>query len=161
VKSATLGLFAIGFVIVVVRIAHWWIKSKGSRNWKALTPFALSAMAFALAGACVGGLIGTLATWIRNLLGGVGDFALQQGTGTQHVTVSHSAAFGTLNPFGAVFMIGVVAVLVVLFKSARDRLKKEMGWGGTCGIALGPFLGAITLVPLVNSLALATIGRLF
>lgn len=160
-KTVTLGMFAVGFLITVVRIAHWWIKSGKGKNWKDLLPFLGSASAFALAGACAGGLVGTVVTWARNMLGGAGDYLLIHGTGAQHVAVTRSADFGVLNPFGAVIMLGAVAVLAVVVKSAKDRLKREVGWAGAAGITLGPFLGAVALVPLVNGLGTAAIGRWF
>ncbi|ORT53320.1 hypothetical protein BKD26_38685 [Streptomyces sp. CB03238] len=115
-------------------------------------PFALSALSFAAAGACVGGLIGTVMTWSREKVGAAGDWALEQGTGAQQVSVSRSAEFGTLTPFGAVVMLGLIVVFVVLFKTAKRKPKKELSWGAPCGLTLGPFLGAITIVPLINGL---------
>jgi hypothetical protein len=156
-------MFAVGFLIAVVRIAHWCITKGGGKgmNWRLLVPFAGSAVSFALAGACVGGLVGTLVAWARNLFGGIGDTVLEKGTGARAVSVSHPAQFGTLNPFGALIMLAFIAVLVVLWRSGTKLLKKEVSWGGVCGINLGPFLGAVTLVPLVNQLGTAAIGRWF
>jgi hypothetical protein len=150
-KTVTLGMFTVGFLILVVRIAHFYFKSK-SRNWADLMPFGLSALSFAAAGACAGGIIGTIMTWARNGVGKAGDVALEKGTGAQHVQISRPAEFGTLTPFGAVIMLALIALFVVIYKSARRKPKRELTWGAPCGLTLGPFLGAITVTPLINGL---------
>jgi hypothetical protein len=162
VKTVTLGMFAVGFLILVARISYWWFKGgKSSRDWKGLLPFAFSAVAFAAAGACVGGLLGTVLTFARNRVGDAGTWALEKGTGAQNVSVSRSAEFGTLNPFGAVIMLALVIVGIVMWKTAKRKPKKEISWGAPCGLTLGPFLGAITVIPLINGMGNWIIGYFF
>ncbi|MFI1890735.1 hypothetical protein [Streptomyces jumonjinensis] len=159
-KTVTLGMFTVGFLILIGRLAWFYFKSK-SRNWQDITPFALSATAFAAAGACVGGVIGTVMSWSREKVGVAGDWALTKGTGAQQVEISRQAEFGTLNPFGAVIMLGMIVVFIVLFKAAKRKPKRELWWGAPCGLTLGPFLGAITIVPLINWIGTSTIGSFF
>ncbi|MFL4497369.1 hypothetical protein ACJ6WD_39955 [Streptomyces sp. VTCC 41912] len=159
-KTVTLGMFAVGFLILVARIAMFLTKSK-SRQWSTLVPFAISAASFAAAGACAGGLLGTALTWTRGKVGMAGDWALEKGVGATQVAKTQSAEFGTLNAYGAVLMLAGLIVGFVVWKSARRRPKKEIGWGAPCGLTLGPFLGAITIVPLLNSIGTETIGKFF
>ncbi|MEV5567662.1 hypothetical protein AB0L54_33125 [Streptomyces sp. NPDC052196] len=159
-KTVTLGMFTVGFLILLARLSWFWFKSR-SRNWNDLVPFGISALTFAAAGACAGGVIGTVMTWSRTKVGQGGDWALEKGTGAQHVQISRSAEFGTLTPFGAVIMLGLIVVFVVVYKSAKRKPKKELTWGAPCGLTLGPFLGAITIVPLINGIGGATIGSFF
>ncbi|GAO13038.1 hypothetical protein TPA0598_17_00190 [Streptomyces lydicamycinicus] len=160
-QTVTLGMFAVGFLILVARIAWFWFKSKSSRNWNLLVPFALSVASFAAAGACVGGLLGTVLSWVRGKLGLAGDWVLEKGTGATPVKATHSAEFGTLNAYGAVLMLALVIVSVIVWKTAKRKPKKEISWGAPCGLTLGPFLGAVTIIPLLNSLGTETIGKFF
>ncbi|MFJ8314048.1 MULTISPECIES: hypothetical protein [unclassified Streptomyces] len=100
-------------------------------------------------------------TWSREKVGQGGDWALEKGTGAQHTSISRSAEFGTLTPFGAVIMLGLVVVFVVVYKSAKRKPKREFSWGAPCGLTLGPFLGAVTVVPLINGIGNMTIGSFF
>ncbi|MFF8732758.1 hypothetical protein ACF073_40790 [Streptomyces sp. NPDC015171] len=159
-KTVTLGMFTVGFLILVGRMSVFYFKSK-TRNWADLWPFGLSATAFAAAGACVGGVIGTITTWARNGVGKGGDLALEKGTGASHVQISRPAEFGTLSPFGAVIMLGLIVVFVVLYKSAKKKPKRELTWGAPCGLTLGPFLGAVTLTPLINWIGHISIEQTF
>ncbi|MEU7191737.1 hypothetical protein [Streptomyces sp. NPDC045369] len=159
-KTVTLGMFAVGFLILVGRVSWFWFKSS-SRDWKLLGPFALSATSFAAAGACVGGLLGTVFTWARERVGDAGDWALEKGTGAQGVSVTRSAEFGTLTPFGAVIMLALIVVFIAMYKSAKRKPKKELTWGAPCGLTLGPFLGAVTIVPAINALGDWAIGGFF
>ncbi|MFD9293336.1 hypothetical protein ACFWBV_34830 [Streptomyces sp. NPDC060030] len=159
-KTVTLGMFTVGFLILTARVGWWYFKSK-SRDWKDLGPFAMSATAFAAAGACVGGIIGTVMHWSREKVGAVGDMALTKGTGAEQVEISRPAEFGTLNPYGAVIMLGMIVLFVVVFKAAKRKPKRELTWGAPAGLTLGPFLGAITLVPLINWMGTSTIGQFF
>ncbi|MEV6840970.1 hypothetical protein AB0N17_41950 [Streptomyces sp. NPDC051133] len=142
-------MFTVGFLILIARVGWFYFKSK-SRNWSDLMPFGLSAVSFAAAGACAGGVIGTIMNWARNGVGKAGDVALEKGTGAQHVEISRPAEFGTLTPFGAVIMLGLIVLFVVIYKSAKRKPKKELTWGAPCGLTLGPFLGAVTITPLIN-----------
>ncbi|WP_405942521.1 hypothetical protein [Streptomyces sp. NBC_00207] len=161
-KTATLGMFTVGLLVFVVRIAWWWFKSsKGSRKIKDLASFALASVSFGLAGACAGGIIGTIIGWARDGIGWAGDQALKSGTGSQAVSVSRAADYGVLTPFGAVIMLVVVAITIVWFKSAVGPLKKEIGWGGVSGVGLGPFVGAALMVPIVNGIGASTIQAWF
>ncbi|MFF3196698.1 hypothetical protein [Streptomyces misionensis] len=159
-KTVTLGMFAVGIVILAVRVAHFYFKSR-SRDWTRIAPFGMGAIAFAAAGACAGGLIGTVLTWARNGVGKVGDFALEKGTGAQHVQISRPAEFGVLTPFGAVVMLVMIGVFIVALKSMKKRPKKEVLWGAPCGLAMGPFLGAITVTPLINWIGHVAIQSVF
>ncbi|MFI1308533.1 hypothetical protein [Streptomyces sioyaensis] len=159
-KTVTLGMFAVGFLILVARVSWFFFKTK-SRDWKLLMPFALSAASFAAAGACAGGLLGTVLSWVRGKVGLAGDWVLEKGTGATPVRATHSAEFGTLNAYGAVLMLAGLIVFFVLWKSAKRKPKKELTWGAPCGLTLGPFLGAITIVPMLNSLGTETIGSFF
>jgi hypothetical protein len=161
-KTVTLGMFAVGFLILVARVAWWWAKGgRSSGNFKGLFPFFLSAVSFAAAGACVGGVIGTVLSWARNGIGKAGDVALTKGTGAQGVSVQRSADFGVLSPFGAVIMLALLVVGVVVWKAAKRKPKREIAWGAPCGLTLGPFLGAITVIPLINYVGNLVIGPFF
>jgi len=161
-KTVTLGMFAVGFLILVARISWWWFKGgKNTKDWRGLGPFALSAVAFAAAGAAAGGIVGTVFSWTRGKVGSVGDWALTKGTGAKGVSISRPADFGTLTPFGAVIMLALLIVFVVMWKTARNKPKRELTWGAPCGLTLGPFLGAVTLVPFINMIGAATIGSFF
>lgn len=160
-REITLGMFAIGFLILVGRLSWWWFKSGKSRDWKGLLPFAMSVLSFAAAGAAAGGLLGTFLNWVRVALGYAGDWALEGGTGADGVSVSRSAEFGTLTPFGAVIMLALLIVSVVIWKTAKRKPKKEIAWGAPAGLTLGPFLGAVTLTPALNWLGMTLIGQHF
>ncbi|MGW7412796.1 hypothetical protein [Streptomyces sp. NPDC054863] len=153
-------MFTVGFLILVARVGWFYFKSN-SRQWNLLMPFALSATAFAAAGACAGGLIGTVMTWSREKVGAGGDWALTKGTGAEQVSITRTAEFGTLTPFGAVLMLGLIVLFVVIFKSAKRKPKKELFWGAPCGLTLGPFVGAVTITPLVNGAGGMLIGSFF
>uniref|UniRef100_A0AAU2AIK1 Uncharacterized protein n=1 Tax=Streptomyces sp. NBC_00093 TaxID=2975649 RepID=A0AAU2AIK1_9ACTN len=142
-------MFTVGFLILIARVGWFYFKSN-SRDWNKLLPFGLSALSFAAAGACAGGIIGSIMQWAREGVGKVGDAALEKGTGAAHTEISRPAEFGTLTPYGAVIMLGLIVLMVVLFKSAKRKPKKEMWWGGPTGLTLGPFLGAVTVTPLIN-----------
>lgn len=71
-KTVTLGMFTVGILILAVRLAHFWFKSS-SRDWSKVAPFGMGAVAFAAAGACAGGLIGTILNLARNGVGKAGD----------------------------------------------------------------------------------------
>lgn len=75
--------------------------------------------------------------------------------------ISRSAEFGTLTPFGAVIMLVLIAVFIVVIKSAKKKPKKELLWGAPCGLALGPFLGAVTITPLINWIGEVSIQQTF
>lgn len=162
-KTVTLGMFVVGWLILVARLGHWWFKGggKSTKNARGLIPFGISAATWAAAGACVGGLIGTVLSWVRDRIGDAGTWTLQHGTGAQNVSATRSAEFGTLNAFGAVIMLTLVVLGVIMWKSARHKPKKEIFWGAPCGLTLGPFLGAVTIIPLINWIGLMTIGRFF
>ncbi|MET9957188.1 hypothetical protein ABZ135_37320 [Streptomyces sp. NPDC006339] len=159
-KTVTLGMFTVGFLILVARLSHFWLKSR-SRDWKLLAPFGISAVAFAAAGACVGGVIGTVMGWARTGVGKAGDVALEKGTGASHVEISRPLEFGTLTPFGAVIMLGLLVLFFVAWKSARRKPKAELSWGAPVGLTMGPFLGAVTVTPLINMLGSMLIERPF
>ncbi|MFJ9901210.1 hypothetical protein ACIQPR_48725 [Streptomyces sp. NPDC091280] len=142
-------MFTVGILILTARLAWFYFKSK-SRDWSKIAPFGMGAATFAAAGACAGGLIGTVLSWARNGVGKAGDVALEKGTGATHVQISRPAEFGTLTPYGAVIMLVMIVLFVVIIKSAKNKPKKEILWGAPCGLTLGPFLGAVTLVPLIN-----------
>ncbi|MFF5491531.1 hypothetical protein [Streptomyces virginiae] len=159
-KTVTLGMFTVGILILAVRLAHFWFKSS-SRDWSKVAPFGMGAVSFAAAGACAGGIIGTVLNWARTGVGKAGDFALEKGTGASQVQISRSAEFGTLTPFGAVIMLVLIAVFIVVIKSAKKKPKKELLWGAPCGLALGPFLGAVTITPLINWIGEVSIQQTF
>ncbi|WP_327309843.1 hypothetical protein OG730_41910 (plasmid) [Streptomyces sp. NBC_01298] len=161
-KTVSLGMLAIGLCVFFGRVSWWWFKSgKGARNVRELLPFLTSCAALALVGACVGGLLGTLLGWILEGFGWVGDTALEKGTGADAVSVSRAAEFGTLTPYGSVLMLVIVVVMIAFWKSAVGVLKKELGFGSVAGICLGPFFGAVTLTPMVNSIGASTIQAWF
>ncbi|MFF4291383.1 hypothetical protein ACFY0R_39745 [Streptomyces sp. NPDC001633] len=159
-KTITLGMFAVGFLILVARMSWFFFKSR-SRNWNLLVPFAASAGTFAAAGACAGGLLGYVLTWLREKIGLGGDWLLEKGTGATPVHATRSAEFGVLNQYGALIMLALLIVAVVALKSAKRKPRREIWWGAPCGLTLGPFIGAITIVPLLNSIGIETIGKFF
>lgn len=159
-RTVTLGMFTVGILILTARLGWFWFKSS-SRDWSKVAPFGMGAVAFAAAGACAGGLIGTVFNWARNGVGMAGDFALEKGTGASHVQISRPAEFGTLTPFGAVIMLVLIVLFVVIIKSAKKKPKRELLWGAPCGLALGPFLGAVTITPLINWIGAVGIQQTF
>jgi hypothetical protein len=161
-RTVTLGMFAVGFLILVARASWAYFKGgRSARGLKGLGPFAASAVAFAAAGACVGGLLGTALTFARGKVGQAGEWALHAGTGAQGVSISRPAEFGTLTPFGAVIMLAIVIVFVVMWKTAKRKPKMEITWGAPCGLTLGPFFGAYTVTPMINAIGAWIIGGFF
>jgi hypothetical protein len=160
-KTVTLGMFTVGILILTGRLSWWWFKSGKSRDWKGLIPFAMSTIAFAAAGAAAGGILGYILGGIRYGLGWFGDQVLTKGAGAEQVSVTRSAEFGTLNPFGAVVMLILLVLSVVVWKTAKRKPKKEITWGAPCGLTLGPFLGAVTLTPLLNQIGIEAISKFF
>ncbi|MFC1435993.1 hypothetical protein ACEZDB_35710 [Streptacidiphilus sp. N1-3] len=160
-KTVTLGMFAVGFLILVARISWFAFRSGRSAGYRGLIPFATSVGTFAAAGAAAGGLIGTVLAWVRGRIGDVGDWALTKGTGAKGVHATKPADFGTLTPFGAVIMLALLIIAFVAWRSARRRPKKEIAWGAPAGLTMGPFFGAVTIVPLINLCGAWLIGGFF
>ncbi|MET9506904.1 hypothetical protein ABZX62_00200 [Streptomyces flavidovirens] len=163
--SLTVGGLAVGLSILVWYLLRWWHSQKavkGSKDWRALSPFGSGIGLGILAASCAGGVLGTIAGWIRSLSNTAGDKAISGATGNGAQPLS-SAAVPALTAGGALLTVVAFVALFALWKKIKDASRKPLALGSVCGCTLGMSSGivgsvALALVPLVNSAGDTIIG---
>ncbi|MGW2419003.1 hypothetical protein ACWC0C_07020 [Streptomyces sp. NPDC001709] len=160
--SVSLGMFIAGAAYLAWRLGRWWAgTAPGKRNWKELIPLAVGVALSIVASACTGGLIGW--AWHLGAQGQeqIGNATLTGVTGAHTATARTGAAFGVLDQWGATLLILAIAALIGGWKKIKKPALKDIQGGVWGGIGVGPLIGGYTLIPLVNSAGLHTIGHLF
>lgn len=161
----TVGGLAVGLAILVWYGLRWWQSQKshkGSKDWRSLTPFASGIGLGILAAACAGGVLGTVAGWVRGISNTAGDKVVTGATGTGAQTLSR-AGVPPLTAGGALLTVVAFVALFALWKKIKDVSRKPLGFGSVCGCTLGMSSGiagslALALVPLVNSAGDSVLG---
>ena len=80
--------------------------------------------------------------------------------GAEVLDVGRDAIWTLILIASPMMLVGLV-VGVVVWKAAKRKPKREIAWGAPCGLTLGPFLGAITVIPLINAMGNWFIGPFF
>lgn len=161
----TVGGLAVGLSVAVWYLLRWWHAEKGkktAKNWRELTPFASGIMLGILAASCAGGILGTVAGWVRSLSNTAGDKVVSgaTGSGPQALAVAGAPA---LSPGGALLTVVAFVALFALWKKIKDASRKPLAFGSVCGVTLGMSSGvagsvALALLPLVNSAGSSVLG---
>lgn len=163
----TVGGLAVGLGILVWYLLRWWHSQKtvkGSKDWRSLTPFGSGIGLGILAASCAGGVLGTVAGWVRGASSAAGDKAVAGATGTGAQTLGTAAVPG-LTAGGALVTVIAFVALFALWKKIKDQSRKPLGFGGVCGCTLGMSSGiagslALALIPLVNSAGDSILGTI-
>lgn len=163
----TVGGLAVGLSVLVWYLIRWWHSQKSkkdSKDWKALVPFASGIGLGILAASCAGGILGTVAGWIRRLSDIAGDKVVggATGSGTQALSV---AGVPPLTSGGALIVGAAFVALFALWKKIHAGSRKPIMFGSVCGVTLGMSPGiagtvALALLPLVNNTGNSLLGMI-
>lgn len=129
--SLTLAGVGIAILILFANLRTWW---KGSKDPKALMPYAVGAAVGSLATVCVGGALGWGSSGIANMLSGAGDKGVSAVAGTDGAPVT-TGSMGTLGPEGGVVVCILLGVGVLMFKASGSTDRKRM-FGGFVSFAI-------------------------
>ncbi|MFE9853569.1 MULTISPECIES: hypothetical protein [Streptomyces] len=165
--TLTVGGLAVGLSVLAWYLIRWWNAQKAvktGKDWKSLTPLASGITLGILAASCGGGLLGTLAGWVRKMSNAAGDKVVggATGTGTQGLG---AAGVPALTGGGALLTVVSFVVLVALWKKIKDTSRKPLALGSVAGVTLGMSPGiagtvALALIPLVNSAGDSILGTI-
>lgn len=161
----TVGGLAVGLSVLVWYLLRWWHTHKGKKDnkpWKELTPFASGIILGMLAAACAGGVLGTVAGWVRTASNTAGDKVVAGATGGGAQTLS-VAGVPPMSPGGALLTVAAFVALFALWKKVHAASRKPIMFGSVCGVTLGMSPGiagsvALALLPLVNSAGNSLLG---
>lgn len=163
--SLTVGGLAVGLAVLVWYLLRWWHSqksAKGAKDWRALSPFGSGVGLGILAASCAGGILGTIAGWIRSLSNTAGDKVVGGATGSGTQALG-TAGVPALTGGGALLTVIAFVALFALWKKIKDTSRKPLALGSVCGCTLGMSSGvvgsvALALVPLVNNAGDSIIG---
>ncbi|MGQ4514239.1 hypothetical protein [Streptomyces sp. DW26H14] len=162
----TVGGLAVGLSVAVWYLLRWWHgQKKGApKNWRDLIPFASGITLGILAASCAGGVLGTVAGWVRRISDTAGDKVVTGATGSGAQTLS-VAGVPPLTAGGALLTVAAFVALFALWKKIKDSNRKPLAFGSVCGITLGMSPGvagsvALALLPLVNSAGNSVLGMI-
>ncbi|MFD7516068.1 hypothetical protein ACFV85_14875 [Streptomyces niveus] len=162
--SLTVGGLAVGLSVLVWYLLRWWHgqKNNKTKDWRSLTPFASGVLLGILAATCAGGLLGTVASWVRGLSNSAGDKVVAGATGTSPEALGAAGVPG-LTSGGALLTVVAFVSLIALWKKIKATSRKPLGFGGLCGCTLGMSSGvagsvALALIPLVNEAGDSILG---
>lgn len=165
--SLTVGGLAVGLSVLAWYLIRWWNTQKAvktGKDWKSLTPLAGGIALGILAASCAGGLLGTIAGWIRKLSNAAGDKVVSGATGTNTQSLG-AAGVPALTAGGALLTVVAFVVLIALWKKIKDTSRKPLFFGSVAGVTLGMSPGiagtlAIALIPLANNAGNSILGIL-
>jgi len=171
--TITLGGLLVGLILILRQFlpATWALlklkAGKGGKggddgaaparfNIREHVPFLLGATLGMLAISCPGGIIGTIAAKIVGFSNTAGDKVLTSGAGGATTAVTRHAT-ATLNQYGAVVTVLLLAAVIILRKVLDKTHRKQLGSGVWCGSTLGLSAGAAgllgtVLIPAANQL---------
>ena len=98
--ALSVGGLGVGLAVLVWYLLRWWNSQKNiktGKDWRSLTPLASGITLGILAASCAGGLLGTVAGWVRSLSNMAGDKAISGATGTATQTIG-TAGVPALTP---------------------------------------------------------------
>ncbi|WP_405799304.1 hypothetical protein [Streptomyces sp. NBC_01506] len=160
----TVGGLAVGLSVLVWYLLRWWHSQRAgkTKDWRSLAPFGSGIALGILAASCAGGILGTVAGWIRGLSNTAGDKVVTGATGTNAQTLG-TAGIPQLTGGGALLTVVAFVALAALWKKIKDPSRKPLGFGSVCGCTLGMSSGiagsiALALIPLVNSAGDSVLG---
>jgi hypothetical protein len=165
--ALTVGGLAVGLSVLAWYLVRWWISQKAvktGKDWKSLAPLAGGIALGILAASCGGGLLGTIAGWIRKLSNAAGDKVVSGATGTRTQSLG-AVGVPALSPGGALLTVAAFVVLIAVWKKIKDTSHKPIFFGSVAGVTLGMSPGiagtlAIALLPLVNNAGDSILGTL-
>lgn len=162
----TVGGLAVGLSVLVWYLLRWWHGQKkgGPKNWRDLLPFGSGITLGILAASCAGGVLGTVAGWVRHLSDVAGDKVVSGATGGASPALS-IAGVPPMTPGGALLTVAAFVALGALWKKIKDSSRKPLAFGSVCGITLGMSPGiaggvALALLPLVNNAGNSILGMI-
>lgn len=129
--ALSLAGVAVGLVILWANLRTWL---KGSRDPKALAPYAVGAGLGSLATICVGGALGWGSHGLAGLLSGAADKGVSTVAGTGAAPVA-TARMGTLSPEGGVTVCLLLGIAVLMYKAA-GKLDRRRLIGGFASFAI-------------------------
>lgn len=163
--ALSVGGLGIGLAVLVWYLLRWWNAQKNvktGKDWRSLTPLASGIILGILAASCAGGLLGTVAGWVRNLSNTAGDKVISGATGTGTQTLA-TAGVPNLTPGGAIIVLAAFVSLFALWKKVKDTSRKPLVFGSVAGATVGMSPGiagtlALALIPLVNEAGNSLLG---
>jgi subtilisin family serine protease len=163
--ALTVGGLAVGISVLVWYLLRWWHSqqnAKTGKDWRALSPLGSGVGLGILAASCAGGLLGTIAGWIRNISNAAGDKVINGATGSNSQTLA-TAGVPALTAGGALIVVASFAALLAMWKKVKDTSRKPLVLGSVAGITVGMSPGvagsvAVALIPLVNEAGNSVIG---
>jgi len=137
-----IGAVALGLVALFYQIGRW--KSGGDPTPK-IHFFAGVAMAALLF--LGGGILGVMGGAAAALGDGVGQYALEAGTGTAAASAARPPLTGgeRVGVSGAIAGLCLLALYLAMIKCGRSDLKTPVAMGALCGVWLGTSAGLIGL----------------
>lgn len=160
-NTLTAGGAFIALAIVLANGIGWW---RAGRKLPHLVPFGSGAVVGTLAAVCTGGVMAWISKELNAGANQAGDGVLKGGLGaqTREITRSHLT---TLTVGGGVLTALLVTGFVIFWHGSKKALRKRMFGGVMAGSSLGLAGGisgvaALTLVPFVNSIGDALLGRM-
>ena len=121
-----LGGVAIALGILWLNLRPWW---KGTRDPKALLPYASGAGLGSLATICVGGALGWGAAGAAGLASSGGAKGVSTATGSSGAGAMPTARMGVLTPEGAVVTCLLLVGVALLFKTSQKQDKRRLVGG--------------------------------
>lgn len=165
--ALSVGGLAIGLAVLVWYLVRWWIAQKNvktGKDWRSLSPLASGIGLGILAASCAGGLLGTIAGWVRSISNTAGDKVITGATGTSTQTLA-TAGVPNLTAGGAIIVLAAFVSLFALWKKIKDTSRKPLVFGSVAGATVGMSPGiagsvAIALIPAVNAAGDSLLGIL-
>ncbi|MER8197055.1 hypothetical protein ABTY00_24195 [Streptomyces microflavus] len=165
--ALSVGGLGIGLAVLVWYLLRWWHAQKAvktGKDWRSLSPLASGIVLGILAASCAGGLLGTIAGWVRSISNMAGDKVINGATGTSTQTLA-TAGVPNLTAGGALIVLAAFASLFALWKKIKDTSRKPLAFGGVAGVTVGMSPGiagsvALALIPLVNEAGNSLLGIL-
>ncbi|MFJ6061616.1 hypothetical protein ACIQHU_01105 [Streptomyces tendae] len=150
--------FALGLALLGAELWRWHKGGKGgggkgkgddsggaARDPKALIPFGFGLVCGILMIACSGGLLGSLAGFLRWGGNSVGDLAMRWLTGTPSETLG-TAATPRIDGYGAIVVTAIAVTLWILRKSIAKAVKGRWWKGVLIGCLLCVSTGTAALI---------------
>ncbi|GHI91726.1 hypothetical protein [Streptomyces olivaceus] len=141
--ALSLGGVAIALAILWFNLRPWW---KGSRDPKALLPYASGAGIGSLSTICVGGALGWGAAGIAGLVTSGGNTGVEKITGTSGAATLPTGRMGTLTQEGAVVAFLLLGGVILLYKTSGKQDKRRIIGGAVTFAVLGFLPGVASML---------------
>lgn len=139
----SLGGVAFALGILWLNLRPWL---KGSRDPKALLPYASGAGLGSAATVCMGGALGWGASGIAGLATSSGNTGVHVVTGTSGAAAMPTGRMGALTPEGGVVVCLLLLGVIVLFKASGKQDKRRIVGGFVTFVILGFLPGVAALL---------------